>query len=325
MRPLRRLLLRASAAHAQRPAGRHTPAMAAAGQGQGAPPPAMCVLTPAAPAREGEGTPEDGQREAASFHRRPLPASCIDLTGKEGQTMLQEALNEGHAESFLAVMSQFSTQSEPAFCALGTLTTALNALGHDPMHTWKGPWRWFADELLTCCQPLDKVSAQGMTIGDVACLAMCNRVAVDLWQPPPLDGEAPLASGSATALLHKPSDCCERSPDGGSLTTHDRFATVDHFRDTLVRAVSTWHDVPPEEKSVIVASYGRKVLGQTGDGHFSPLAAYHAATDRALILDVARFKYPPHWVSLPLLFTAMRAVDASTGGPRGYLRLRAVR
>jgi Phytochelatin synthase len=32
------------------------------------------------------------------------------------------------------------------------------------------------------------------------------------------------------------------------------------------------------------------VLGQTGSGHFSPIAGYHAATDSVLILDVARFK-----------------------------------
>ena len=37
-------------------------------------------------------------------------------------------------------------------------------------------------------------------------------------------------------------------------------------------------------------------LGQTGDGHFSPIGGYDAASDQVLLLDVARFKYPPHWV-----------------------------
>ena len=36
-------------------------------------------------------------------------------------------------------------------------------------------------------------------------------------------------------------------------------------------------------------------LLQTGDGHFSPVAGYHAGTDSVLVLDVARFKYPPYW------------------------------
>jgi glutathione gamma-glutamylcysteinyltransferase len=45
-------------------------------------------------------------------------------------------------------------------------------------------------------------------------------------------------------------------------------------------------------------SYSRKVLGQTGDGHFSPVGGYHPGKDLALIMDTARFKYPPHWVPL---------------------------
>jgi glutathione gamma-glutamylcysteinyltransferase len=45
----------------------------------------------------------------------------------------------------------------------------------------------------------------------------------------------------------------------------------------------------------VIAAYNRAGLGQSGGGHFSPLAGYHAASDLTLVLDVARFKYPPHW------------------------------
>ena len=41
---------------------------------------------------------------------------------------------------------------------------------------------------------------------------------------------------------------------------------------------------------VVVVSYSRKQLGQTGDGHYSPIGGYHRASDQVLILDVARFK-----------------------------------
>ena len=57
---------------------------------------------------------------------------------------------------------------------------------------------------------------------------------------------------------------------------------------------------------------------QTGTGHFSPIGGYHAGRDMALILDVARFKYPPHWVPVSLLWDAMDTVDEATGQPRGY-------
>ena len=73
------------------------------------------------------------------------------------------------------------------------------------------------------------------------------------------------------------------------------------------------HNMTQKEDSVLVLSYTRKVLGQTGDGHFSPVGGYHPARDLVLILDTARFKYPPHWVPLTLIWEAMNAKDKSTG------------
>ena len=73
--------------------------------------------------------------------------------------------------------------------------------------------------------------------------------------------------------------------------------------------------------SILVVAFSRRALQQTGGGHFSPIAAYHAPSDSALVLDVARFKYPPYFVPLPLLYESMRAADAATGRPRGYLKV----
>eukprot|EP00596_Hydrurales_sp_CCMP1899_P000986 CAMPEP_0119054200 /NCGR_PEP_ID=MMETSP1177-20130426/74913_1 /TAXON_ID=2985 /ORGANISM="Ochromonas sp, Strain CCMP1899" /LENGTH=294 /DNA_ID=CAMNT_0007034361 /DNA_START=202 /DNA_END=1086 /DNA_ORIENTATION=- len=82
-------------------------------------------------------------------------------------------------------------------------------------------------------------------------------------------------------------------------------------------------DEPKSSRSVMIVSYNRRVLNQTGAGHFSPIAGYHEGKDMVLILDVARFKYPPHWVPLKLLYEAMQGVDEDTGKCRGYLLLRA--
>jgi glutathione gamma-glutamylcysteinyltransferase len=71
----------------------------------------------------------------------------------------------------------------------------------------------------------------------------------------------------------------------------------------------------------LVVNYARPALGQTGSGHFSPLGAWHEGRDLALILDVARFKYPPHWVPTERLWQAMREVDPDTGHERGWLVL----
>ncbi|KAK4848728.1 hypothetical protein QYF36_016590 [Acer negundo] len=53
-----------------------------------------------------------------------------------------------------------------------------------------------------------------------------------------------------------------------------------------------------------------------GSGHFSPIGGYHAGRDMVLILDVARFKYPSHWVPLTLLWEAMNTIDKATGHHR---------
>ena len=71
----------------------------------------------------------------------------------------------------------------------------------------------------------------------------------------------------------------------------------------------------------LVANYTRAALGQTGTGHFSPIGAWHEESDQVLILDVARFKYPPHWVPLARLHAAMTDADPDTGHPRGWLVL----
>jgi hypothetical protein len=71
----------------------------------------------------------------------------------------------------------------------------------------------------------------------------------------------------------------------------------------------------------VVAAYAREALGQTGVGHYSPIGGYHKEQDMVLLLDVARFKYPPHWVSVKDLHKAMMRIDDATGLPRGYVTI----
>lgn len=48
----------------------------------------------------------------------------------------------------------------------------------------------------------------------------------------------------------------------------------------------------------LMANISRKTLLQTGDGHFTPIGGYHIDSDKVLLFDTARYKYPPHWVNL---------------------------
>jgi hypothetical protein len=71
----------------------------------------------------------------------------------------------------------------------------------------------------------------------------------------------------------------------------------------------------------MVVSYCRQTLGQTGDGHFSPIGGYNEKENMVLVLDVARFKYPSYWVSFDLLWDALKPIDKVTGKSRGYVLL----
>jgi Phytochelatin synthase len=70
----------------------------------------------------------------------------------------------------------------------------------------------------------------------------------------------------------------------------------------------------------VIINYLRKAIGQERGGHISPLAAFDAETDRFLILDVARYKYPPVWVKTADLFGAMNTTDSDNDNKtRGYI------
>ena len=75
-----------------------------------------------------------------------------------------------------------------------------------------------------------------------------------------------------------------------------------------------------QEDHFVIVNYLRKSIGQEKGGHISPLAAYDVETDRFLILDVSRYKYPPVWVTAPELFAAMNTTDADNQNrTRGFV------
>lgn len=42
-----------------------------------------------------------------------------------------------------------------------------------------GPWRWFDESMLDCCESLEKVKVKGVTFGKLTCLAQCAGAKVD--------------------------------------------------------------------------------------------------------------------------------------------------
>lgn len=226
-----------------------------------------------------------------SQYRKALPAPAVAFESVEGKAMFKSALISNGCKSFFKLISQFTTQSEPAYCGLSTLVIVLNALCIDPrQRRWSdGIWRWYHEDMLSCCKPLDLVKREGLTFREFACLSRCQGVATT---PVPasddLDGSR--FRGAISQCL------VERDGvDGGGESGGD-----DAF---------------------LVVSYSRRTLNQSGEGHFSPIAAYDEKSDCVLILDTARFKYPSHWVPVSELLRSMKEVDKSTSRPRGFLVL----
>ena len=74
-----------------------------------------------------------------------------------------------------------------------------------------------------------------------------------------------------------------------------------------------------DDGQFVLANYLRQSLGQVGGGHWSALAAYDAQSDRVLILDVAKYKYAPAWVTIDDLRRAINTLDTTSGKARGLV------
>jgi glutathione gamma-glutamylcysteinyltransferase len=216
-------------------------------------------------------------KNVAGFYRRSLPDHLIDFSSTEGKRLFSEALQSGHMENYFKLVGQYFSQSDVAFCGLAVLCTVLNSLSIDPARIWKSPWRWFSEEMMSCCLPIEQIRKKGINFDEFKLLASCK----------------------------------------GAMVTSFRFeeCTLDQFREHIKR-------VTMSSNEFMVVSYYRKHVGQTGTGHFAPVAGYHEGSDKVLLLDVARFKYPPHWVPVPLLHGAMKDIDPDTNKSRGYFLLK---
>lgn len=83
------------------------------------------------------------------------------------------------------------------------------------------------------------------------------------------------------------------------------------FRSILKESLAKGHQ--------IASNFYRTSIGEVGGGHFSPLMAYAEATDHVLLVDVARFKYPPAWVPVSQFYDSMLTIDSASGLYRGFI------
>ncbi|PSR19399.1 glutathione gamma-glutamylcysteinyltransferase [filamentous cyanobacterium CCP3] len=92
--------------------------------------------------------------------------------------------------------------------------------------------------------------------------------------------------------------------------------SLEEFRDLIRANLET-------PGNYVLINYLRRAIGQERGGHISPLAAYDADSDRFLILDVSRYKYPPVWVEAETLWQSIDTTDSVSGKTRGFLLIEA--
>ena len=177
----------------------------------------------------------------------------------------------------------FTTQDNPAYCGPATIAMVLNAM--------------------EVPRPADK-----MTLG----LGMFDQK--NIFTP------AAEAVKPAASIINPPYGMT-LDELGAILAAHELNVDVVHAADSDLEAFrQTAIAQLGDDDHFILVNYLRKAIGQKSGGHISPLGAYDEDTDRFLILDVSRYKYPPVWVEASALFRAMNTVDSDNNDmTRGYV------
>jgi len=257
--------------------------------------------------------PEPLPNPKYSFKCRSLPSNLIAFNSPIGKQRFLDSLQGTNAEAYFPLSQQFLNQMDPAYCGVTTLILILNALAMDPNVRWRGGWRWYGDEsmlLERCCLEEERVRREGITIEQYCGLARCQGVELK---------------------MKRPVDTTFNNDEGAMQNKDDHTAerySLEEFRRDIINAVTNPpqidEDIDTQQTNssrgcFLVTSFARSALHQTGDGHFSPIAAYHPPTDSCLVLDVARFKYAPYWVDVKDLYDAMIPHDMATDKSRGWI------
>jgi len=183
-------------------------------------------------------------------------------------------------DDFVPLSLYFTTQDNDKYCGVASASMVLNALPLErPLLEGHAPFRLFDQKNLFNEKVIPVVKPE-----DVACSGMTLDRLGSLLRTYPITVDVTLASD----------------------------VDLKSFRSRINQAL----DAPD---TYVIVNYDRKAVGQEGEGHISPLAAYHEATDCYLILDVARYRYPPVWVKAAYLRSAMLAVDSESNRSRGFV------
>lgn len=216
------------------------------------------------------------------------PAALASAPPALGPGLLALTQAQGHArlissldnQSYWPLSEYFETQKNEAYCSVASSVIALNALGIARPVTPAYPgYPFFTQD--DFFRTVDP---------SVANPAQVSREGMTLDQLSAVLGHFPVV-----VQKYRASDL-----------------TLAQFRNLVLE--NTRHS-----DRFILLNFSRAQIGEIGGGHWSPLAAFDRGSDSALLLDVARYKYPAVWVPLDKLYQGALAVDSVSHLSRGLI------
>jgi hypothetical protein len=221
----------------------------------------------------------------------PVVSELLYLNNTRAIQLLRKSPYSAVADFFM-YQQGWEVQINQAYCAIATSASVLNSyrdtivMPQDPIYA---PFPWATQMALVedeCVQAsvldIDSVRRAGLGLGMVPKLLNCFLMPEGL-----------------VAVAH-PVD-----PD---------FSSLDHLKDIVINALQ-------DKNSRVVLNYDRGGIGQgpMGHGHWSPIGAYSPEIDSFLIMDVAKYKYPPVWVPTKSLFGGVATLDMCSAMKRHHI------
>jgi hypothetical protein len=186
-------------------------------------------------------------------------------------------------EQFFSIMPYVTTEEIESFCGPASIASVLNSLPtkNRPITPQFAPYHFFTQNSLFTAST-EKIFPKEKVMKEGFTLDQLKQY-LEAWEANP------------TAYY------------GSALT-------VAQLRNLIKSSLNN-----PQQR--LIVNFNRQDVGQVGHGHFSPIGAYNSRIDSVLVLDVAKYKYPPSWVKTSDLLAAIQSIDPSSGKSRGLVQV----
>jgi hypothetical protein len=231
------------------------------------------------------------------------PPVAVDWASPEGRKRL---LRSKYNNDYFELSSNFQPQINPLYCGIASSVIVLNSmrlpLGQVPSQAGIEISKPEAIGGGTLKYPAySQLTLLGMNtdrVKDRDVIELKSRNTKGQYNPGLTLGQLQgiLESYGATVELHHAKSIADKD--------------INAFRVTLQKVLA-------DNEHYIIVNINGRVYGAATDGHISPLAAYDEVSDSVLILDVAGYLNPWHWVAVKDLYAAMHTKDGDNY--RGYL------